>query len=156
MFGTTDLETADVNLISGRAISTNCLSGIRRIEYVMITAPGYCNSSVPVQLQYRRKNEGRRFIKPSKLLNCSHVCVTDMIVLIILACYPVSNASDSSNSGVVVSKCEFELNRSWLRRCYDMNELRFIQLDHRGGFCDCWEVANLTVTLTNGQTRELR
>ena len=32
---------------------------------------------------------------------------------------------------------------------------RFVQLEHRGGFCDCWAVANLTVTLPNGQATEL-
>ena len=34
-------------------------------------------------------------------------------------------------------------------------QFRFFQLDHRGGFCDCWAVANLTVTPPNGQTTEL-
>ena len=34
-------------------------------------------------------------------------------------------------------------------------QFRFVQLDHRGGFCDCWAVANLTVTLPNGQATEL-
>ena len=34
-------------------------------------------------------------------------------------------------------------------------QFRFVQLDHRGGFCDCWAVANLTVTPPNGQTTEL-
>ena len=34
-------------------------------------------------------------------------------------------------------------------------QFRFVQLDHRGGFCDCWAVANLTVTPPNGQATEL-
>ena len=34
-------------------------------------------------------------------------------------------------------------------------QFRFIQLDHCGGFCDCWAVANLTVTPPNGQATEL-
>ena len=34
-------------------------------------------------------------------------------------------------------------------------QFRFVQLEHRGGFCDCWAVANLTVTLPNGQATEL-
>ena len=34
-------------------------------------------------------------------------------------------------------------------------QLRFVQLDHRVGFCDCWAVANLTVTPPNGQASEL-
>ena len=33
---------------------------------------------------------------------------------------------------------------------------RFIQKEHRGGFCDCWAVANLTATLTSGEVRNLR
>jgi hypothetical protein len=32
---------------------------------------------------------------------------------------------------------------------------RFVQLDHRGGICDCWAVANLTVTPPNGLATEL-
>ena len=34
-------------------------------------------------------------------------------------------------------------------------QFRFVQLDHRGGFCNCWAVANLTVTPPNGQTTKL-
>ena len=34
-------------------------------------------------------------------------------------------------------------------------QFRFVQLEHRGGFCDCWAAANLTVTLPNGQATEL-
>ena len=34
-------------------------------------------------------------------------------------------------------------------------QFRFVQLEHRGGFCDCWAVANLTVTPPSGQTTEL-
>ena len=34
-------------------------------------------------------------------------------------------------------------------------QFRFVQMNHRGGFCDCWAVANLTVTPPNGQTTEL-
>ena len=34
-------------------------------------------------------------------------------------------------------------------------QFRFVQLDHCGGFCDCWAVANLTVTPPNGQTTKL-
>ena len=34
-------------------------------------------------------------------------------------------------------------------------QFRFVQLDHRGGFCDCWAVANFTVTPLNGQATEL-
>ena len=34
-------------------------------------------------------------------------------------------------------------------------QFRFVQLDHRGGVCDCWAVANLTVTPPNGQATKL-
>ena len=34
-------------------------------------------------------------------------------------------------------------------------QFRLAQLDHRGGFCDCWGVVNLTVTPPNGQATEL-
>ena len=28
----------------------------------------------------------------------------------------------------------------------NVGQFRFVQLEHRGGFCDCWAVANFTVT----------
>ena len=28
----------------------------------------------------------------------------------------------------------------------DFFQFRFVQLDHRGGFCECWAVADLTIT----------
>ena len=34
-------------------------------------------------------------------------------------------------------------------------QFRFVQFDHCGGFCDCWAVANLTATPSNGQATEL-
>ena len=34
-------------------------------------------------------------------------------------------------------------------------QFRLVQLDHRGGFCDCWAVANLTVTPANGKATKL-
>ena len=34
-------------------------------------------------------------------------------------------------------------------------QFRFVQLDHRGGFCDCWAVANLTITY-QGYTNVLK
>ena len=34
-------------------------------------------------------------------------------------------------------------------------QFRFVQSEHHGGFCDCWAVANLTVTPPNGQATEL-
>ena len=44
-----------------------------------------------------------------------------------------------------LSKCTFNHFR-----------FRFIQREHRGGFCDCWAVANLKATLTNREERNLR
>ena len=34
-------------------------------------------------------------------------------------------------------------------------QFRFVQSEHRGGFCDCWALANLTVTPPSGQITEL-
>ena len=34
-------------------------------------------------------------------------------------------------------------------------QFRFVQLDHHGGFCDCWAVANIIVTPPNGQATKL-
>ena len=32
-----------------------------------------------------------------------------------------------------------------LDSCSDFVQLRFVQLEHRGGFCDCWAVYNISV-----------
>ena len=44
-----------------------------------------------------------------------------------------------------------------LAQC-SFNSLRFcfLQKEHCGGFCDCWAVANLIATLTNGEVKSLR
>ena len=34
-------------------------------------------------------------------------------------------------------------------------QFRFVQLEHRGGFCDCWAVANFTVIQFYGQSDDL-
>ena len=31
-------------------------------------------------------------------------------------------------------------------------QLRFVQSDHRGGFCDCWAVYNLSLTFVESST----
>ena len=47
--------------------------------------------------------------------------------------------------------------RLQLDRCsFNHLRFRFIQREHRGGFCDCWAVANLTATLTSGEVKDLR
>ena len=37
----------------------------------------------------------------------------------------------------------------------DQFQFRFVQLDHLGGFCDCWAVANLKIT-HNGQENSIK
>ena len=62
--------------------------------------------------------------------------------------------NDSTIEGFHISSFLVELNA--YDRCYDTNQFRLIQPEHRGGFCNCLEVSSLNVTLTSGQTRSLR
>ena len=63
------------------------------------------------------------------------------------------------SSGIVHKSYDavVDLRNMRLNRCsFNHLQFRFIQREHRGGFCDCWEVANLTATLTSGIVKRLR
>ena len=60
-----------------------------------------------------------------------------------------------STSFYIMSTFEVTAPEQWTQTCSNIR-FRFIQPEHRGGFCNCWEVGDLTVMLTNGETRELR
>ena len=60
-----------------------------------------------------------------------------------------------TSSKINITTFGVDLEAQWLQRCYKFVQFRFIQLEHHGGFCDCWEVANLTVTLASGQSKNL-
>ena len=66
---------------------------------------------------------------------------------------------NASNSNIMRYDMTVDLRDqiSRLNQCnFNHLRFRFIQREHRGGFCDCWAVANLTATLTNGEERNLR
>ena len=46
-------------------------------------------------------------------------------------------ASDDNSTTIFVAD---------LGDCSDYFQFRFVQLEHRGGFCDCWAVADLAIT----------
>ena len=60
-------------------------------------------------------------------------------------------------SDVVRYDITVDLRNIRLDQCsFNHLRFRFIQREHRGGFCDCWAVANLTATLTSGEVKDLR
>lgn len=61
---------------------------------------------------------------------------------------PVLNATINMAS-INVTRIAVELNERQLFQ--EESELRFAQREHRGGFCDCWAVANLTINGTRLQ-----
>ena len=66
---------------------------------------------------------------------------------------PTDNTSVTEEQYMVVRSCSTSIGGIALSVL--PVQFRFAQLDHRGGFCDCWAVANLTVTPPNGQATEL-
>ena len=75
-----------------------------------------------------------------------------MLALISTSYMHADNVSLSEEQNVVARHCSASINNITLSAL--PVQFRFVQLEHRGEFCDCWAVANLTVTPTNGQAIE--
>ena len=76
---------------------------------------------------------------------------------------PATSVVNASNSDIMRYDTTIVLSDQITDRRFQLNQcsfnhfrFRFIQREHRGGFCDCWAVANLTATLTSGEQRNLR
>ena len=72
---------------------------------------------------------------------------------------PTASVVNASNSDIMRYDIIVDLrDQIWrLDQCsFNHLRFRFIQREHRGGFCDCWAVANLTATLTSGEVKDLR
>ena len=72
---------------------------------------------------------------------------------------PATSVVNATNSDITRYDMIVDLRDqiSRLNQCsFNHLRFRFIQREHRGGFCDCWAVANLTATLTSGEERNLR
>ena len=61
-----------------------------------------------------------------------------------------TNFTTSKRARVDVSRFVLDLQLNGSQELQDSSQIRFIQMDHRGGFCDCWAVANLTLNERNG------
>lgn len=48
---------------------------------------------------------------------------------------------------IQITKVTIDVEEDWLQTFTNDSSIRFrlIQLEHRGGFCDCWSVADLKV-----------
>ena len=72
---------------------------------------------------------------------------------------PATSVVNASNSDIMRYDMIVDLKDETRRldQCsFNHLRFRFIQSEHRGGFCDCWAVANLTATLTSGEVKDLR
>ena len=52
-----------------------------------------------------------------------------------------------NTSTIQITKVTIDVEEDWLQTFTNDSSIRFrlIQLEHRGGFCDCWSVADLKV-----------
>ena len=55
----------------------------------------------------------------------------------------VNHVNFTTSKRARVDTSRFALNGS--HELQDSSQFRFVQSEHRGGFCDCWAVANLTL-----------
>ena len=86
----------------------------------------------------------------TKRFNNAHCKHTGDLIISVL-----TNESNIIRHDVMADLRNFRLNQ--LSQCsFNHLQFRFIQREHRGGFCDCWAVTNLTATLTNGEVKNLR
>ena len=60
------------------------------------------------------------------------------------------NFNTSKRARVDVSRFVRNLQLNDSQELQDSTQFRFVQLEHRGGFCDCWAVANLTLNESIG------
>ena len=61
-----------------------------------------------------------------------------------------SNFTTSKRARVDVSRFVLDLQLNGSQELQDSSQFRFVRMDHRGGFCDCWAVANFTLSERNG------
>ena len=60
------------------------------------------------------------------------------------------NFTTSKRAHVDVSRFVLDLQLNGSQELVENSQFRFAQMEHRGGFCDCWAVANLTLSERNG------
>ena len=107
-------------------------------------------------LQYQWRNSNWRNIPGKELLNNQ---LYNNALLSGLSCIAgaVTSIMTKSSSDVAGYYIMVDLSNIRLDQCsFNHLQFRFIQREHRGGFCDCWAVANLTATLTSGEVKDLR
>ena len=61
-----------------------------------------------------------------------------------------TNFTTSKRAHVDVSRFLLDLQLNESQELAENSQFRFVQMEHRGGFCDCWAVANLTLSEGNG------
>ena len=149
--------------ITSRELGTYCLNSITHIQYTLITTSspdclknGDLSSQFQFpQLQYQWKCLGWENLESGTTnLKCFSSCILLILQIFSERLHVNTSESDAGNISFTTFVANSNIN---LQLCsFNHLRFRFIQTEHRGGFCDCWEVANLTATLTNGQTKDLR
>jgi hypothetical protein len=56
-----------------------------------------------------------------------------------------TNFTTSKRAHVDISRFVLNLQLNGGQELQDSSQFHFFQMEHRGGFCDCWAVANLTL-----------
>ena len=154
-------------LVGSRGVSTVPLNPNPppppQLSYTLITAavatsPSACLSTdptftaPPLRLEYRQGNrDGWKTLNYRK--EVTDITVTECILacLNLLQSFYNSILLDNVTSGDS-STTTFTTDLDYYSEYF---QFRFVQLDHRGGFCDCWAVANLTITY-QGYTNVLK
>ena len=144
----TDNRCRSTTIIS-RGISTTNLTYPTfqtKLSYTLIAVntPGCVSSgtfvSPPPQLQYRYGSSDSVWMN---IEQGKDKAIQDCIV-----CHNVSYTVDVSvvSKDGCVSVTDIVSNVNGSAKFNELFQFRFVQQEHRGGFCDCWAVANLTLT----------
>ena len=143
--------------ITSREVTTYCFNSITQIQYTLITTNSpdcLSNGNLSSRFQFPQLQYQWRSLRWGNLESGTNLKWFSLCILLLLQIFSEGNTSDANNISFTTFVVDLNIN---LQQCsFNHLRFRFIQTEHRGGFCDCWEVANLTATLTNGQTKDLR
>jgi hypothetical protein len=124
------------------------------LEYTLITAnsPDCPNFQVypPPQLQYREGPGSEWTTLTSKILFSFNSIISSLVLLyyytLDMQMVHHTNFTTSKRARVDISRFVLDLSLNGSQELQYSSQFHFVQMEHRGGFCDCWAVANLTLS----------
>jgi hypothetical protein len=123
------------------------------LGYTLITAnspdcPSF-QAYPPPQLQYREGPESEWTTLTSKIfLSFSSIISSLLLYYYTLDMQMMDHTTFTTSKRARVDISRFALDLSQLNGSQELqnsSQFHFVQMEHRGGFCDCWAVANLTL-----------